>query len=181
MGGLIPLDKKYLVTLALILLLGNVFSEDLIIEAGTVTIPSEQAVKQAQEQILRIDGLSSKIDELNEIQTSNIQQLGSFNEAKFNDLQTGMTIIIILTGLAMLGLHWAIFLYLQSKHLIINQKPQMMNRVATEKVMKHPADAKKPLNPNPDYSAQYEKEEMLGIKSEEKHITKKLGSMIGHE
>ena len=43
-----------------------------------------------------------------------------------NETQTFLIVVIIISNLSMLGLWWAIFLYFQSKQLIMLKKPQKL-------------------------------------------------------
>ena len=127
-------------------------AEDLIIGEGTLDLTDVATLQQAQQQITQLNLLSEKIDELGQANVINLKQVALFVEQKITGLQFILIIITILTAISTLGLHWAIFLYFQSRNLILSPKTQ---NPLTKK------EPKKKLNITPDYSVQYEKKEMI--------------------
>ena len=105
----------------LILLIPSACSiDEYDLEEGELDIdPLGQAkLEQTQATILAIGGLSEQIDSMTLKNVENMETLAGWFEMKQQQFQTNLYITIILVGLALLGMWWAIFLHLKAKKLI---------------------------------------------------------------
>ena len=94
------------------------FGEDFEIGDGELTA-SDRLLEQAQQNILQTSALSEKIDQLGEANVANLTEVASFFNDRMAELQTTLIIVVILSSISMIGLWWAVYLYFQSRDLII--------------------------------------------------------------
>jgi len=126
--------KKTFIAFFVLFLLFSAFAQ-VDIEEGDIS-PTDKIIEQTQQNILQSSQISSKIDQLAQSNVDNLQVIAEFLNAKLSEIQTSFTVILILVCLCTLGLWWAIFLYFQSRNLIIFPKKE------PKKVVEKPVEEK---------------------------------------
>lgn len=113
--------KKLILLMILVLLLNNAFAqnpEDLTASEGGVLEGQNPLVIQGQEQIKQTAAIQVKLDEMREENVRNIEAAVGYMFAQMQQIQTTLIIIMVLTGLGILGLWWGIFLHFKSRRLL---------------------------------------------------------------
>ena len=125
--------RKLFIGFFLLLVLISVFAEDVVIAEGDLS-PTDKIIKQTQQNILQSSQISTKIDLLAQSNVDNLQAVAEFLDGRISEIQTSFIVILILVCLSTMGLWWAIFLYFQSRNLIIFPKKEKMPEIPAKAV-----------------------------------------------